>query len=441
MKKQLLIILSFACVGFNTNAQNYLLPKFLAKTNHFTINQNGAMFKSGTFYKPGKQINYVWDTVISAWIPQDTIVFTYNNYSNVTLRLDYIDDHQYPYKIVYGYNTSGEKLATDTSFYFEYVWSSYMPRYIENFSYDAKGNNTQVLHLENDFDGKTNYTYDANNNITKYLSYTGWTGFGWVNGIKTDYTWSNGQLTGEITQRYDSTTTTWTEDVKTDYSYLASKCNGITIYNWNGTTWKRNANYININWYNWAGDVKDSKISSYTYQVPNDTGWKDTMTDTYTYDSYGNQTDHLTKAKPAAVWLVSGEQKDIYLYDYNANNSISQVIDQTWINSTIGLRNNYKIVYSNYQAFTSTGISQINSGKNDFVVYPNPSTGMLFINNESEENFATKVMDMNGKLIDEFLMNAKTEKQMNYGNLSQGIYLIQLISNDKVMQRKIVITR
>lgn len=36
-------------------------------------------------------------------------------------------------------------------------------------------------------------------------------------------------------------------------------------------------------------------------------------------------------------------------------------------------------------------------------------------------------MDMNGKLIDEFALNAKTLKQMNYSNLADGIYLIQLI--------------
>ncbi|MCX6186390.1 MAG: T9SS type A sorting domain-containing protein, partial [Bacteroidetes bacterium] len=98
-----------------------------------------------------------------------------------------------------------------------------------------------------------------------------------------------------------------------------------------------------------------------------------------------------------------------------------------------------KSVYLIQSGFTGIiSLGNINSLIN---IYPNPTKDILNINNESEENITTKLMDMNGKLIDEFALNAKTLKQMNYSNLADGIYLIQLITEGKVMQRKLVIAR
>ncbi|MDP1726913.1 MAG: BACON domain-containing carbohydrate-binding protein [Bacteroidota bacterium] len=88
----------------------------------------------------------------------------------------------------------------------------------------------------------------------------------------------------------------------------------------------------------------------------------------------------------------------------------------------------------------TTGTEEINLS-DKVKVYPNPTDGTLYINNESEENIQIKMIDLSGKLIDEFILNFKTLQQMNYEYLSDGIYLIQLISPDKVMQRKIVITK
>ncbi len=128
-----------------------------------------------------------------------------------------------------------------------------------------------------------------------------------------------------------------------------------------------------------------------------------------------------------------------------SNNGILGVAAQA--NGTSSLRS--VIVYVTAGALTrnlvvvqqkTTGTDEINLS-DKVKVYPNPTDGILFINNESEENIQIKIIDLSGKMIDEFILNFKTLQQLNYEYLSHGIYLIQLISFDKVMQRKIVIAK
>ena len=77
--------------------------------------------------------------------------------------------------------------------------------------------------------------------------------------------------------------------------------------------------------------------------------------------------------------------------------------------------------------------------KNEINFYPNPSTGIFNLTNDNDEKLQTIILDMNGKIIDEFALDSRTEKQLNYVNLADGIYVVRLFNENKSMQQKFVI--
>jgi hypothetical protein len=97
-------------------------------------------------------------------------------------------------------------------------------------------------------------------------------------------------------------------------------------------------------------------------------------------------------------------------------------------------------VYQYSQGFnfsTTTGIETI-SGIN-FDVYPNPSNGIVFIQDAEKngERFEVLVYDTNGKLI----LKNKTLYQLNLREFGSGIYQVTIIpEHSPVVGRKIVIT-
>jgi len=448
MKKQLLLFLAIAFLGLTSKAQNKLLPTFLSKINHTSFQQSGLMYKTGSVYKPGKQIKYSWNINSSVWTPQDTIINTYNSSGNVIATLTY-HGNPVPDKLIYVYNSNGKE-TSDTS----YSWNgtSYYASQYSAYTYDANGNITKKINQswnntiwQNNYED--DYLYDANNNQTEYLENTGWNGTSWNNGYKTDYTLSNGQIIGQIDQNYSGST--WVNSSKTDFTYTSGKISGITWYDWNGTSWKNSGNLINVVWYSWVGNMlsEKNKIASYIEQAPNGAGWKDTLQYTTTYDSYGNPTDWLRQAKPAASWITSQEQKDTYLYD--ANNNITQDIEQDWVDATVGLRNNSKRVYSNYNSY-STGMLNIDDVSGNFVVYPNPSIGIIHIqttNGQSSTANECKIDIYN--LVGEkvysttnhttIAIGTQTSNEIDLSSKPKGIYFIQITDGNNVVNKKIVV--
>lgn len=57
-------------------------------------------------------------------------------------------------------------------------------------------------------------------------------------------------------------------------------------------------------------------------------------------------------------------------------------------------------------------------------VYPNPSEGMVFIENTLNESQEITLMDMNGRVLRRMNLQPITKVQLNLGHLVPGVYLI-----------------
>lgn len=84
---------------------------------------------------------------------------------------------------------------------------------------------------------------------------------------------------------------------------------------------------------------------------------------------------------------------------------------------------------------TSTGITNTELDKN-YNVYPNPSNGNVFIESVQNNNFNIKVYDALGKLVETNQTNAD---KYYLNNLEKGIYLVQIMSEEGIVNKKIIV--
>jgi len=73
-------------------------------------------------------------------------------------------------------------------------------------------------------------------------------------------------------------------------------------------------------------------------------------------------------------------------------------------------------------------------------IYPNPATDKVTIVNSYGQPFIIKIYDLGGKVVK--VMNLASDKiQINVQDLSTGVYIIELSSEKKNMQEKLIIHR
>ena len=92
------------------------------------------------------------------------------------------------------------------------------------------------------------------------------------------------------------------------------------------------------------------------------------------------------------------------------------------------------------QSYTATDI-KINNNASSFTcaIYPNPSKGNFTIETSSIEKQALQLFDVNGKLVLTQAMQGKSS--IDASNLKDGIYNISIISNEGLINKRLVIVR
>jgi uncharacterized repeat protein (TIGR01451 family) len=152
----------------------------------------------------------------------------------------------------------------------------------------------------------------------------------------------------------------------------------------------------------------------------------------------------------APVWLDSDvirfDFNNIYLPDSNANEPDSHGFVEFEIGMVQGLtegteiKNKAHIYFDNNPAVvTDNALNTIeytfgfeDIEHNEFVVYPNPTTGMCYLHNVS--NFkSVEVMNINGKVL--FIENSTS---IDLGELPSGIYFARILTGDDQQVKKIV---
>ena len=81
------------------------------------------------------------------------------------------------------------------------------------------------------------------------------------------------------------------------------------------------------------------------------------------------------------------------------------------------------------------------AGSNHLHIYPNPSTGVIYIDYNATQNseLRVKVLDIAGKEVKNFLLDYNSEKYINLSNQAKGLYFIILQTNGEIITEKVLI--
>ncbi|MHB8260802.1 MAG: choice-of-anchor tandem repeat GloVer-containing protein [Bacteroidia bacterium] len=85
------------------------------------------------------------------------------------------------------------------------------------------------------------------------------------------------------------------------------------------------------------------------------------------------------------------------------------------------------------------GIEQVSEKNNQLKIYPNPNNGSFVIEPNSSAKQTMQVYDVNGKMVLSQTINGKTS--IDASCLNEGVYNISLISNEGVVNKRVVIVR
>ena len=87
----------------------------------------------------------------------------------------------------------------------------------------------------------------------------------------------------------------------------------------------------------------------------------------------------------------------------------------------------------------AAGIQQITSTNSQLSIYPNPSNGSFTIETNSTTNQTMQLYDVNGKMVLNQNINGKATTTIDATNLNEGVYNISIISNEGVINKRVVI--
>ena len=99
------------------------------------------------------------------------------------------------------------------------------------------------------------------------------------------------------------------------------------------------------------------------------------------------------------------------------------------------------MVYINVDSSSThtTGINMIASRNDELNIYPNPNNGSFVIETNNTTTKTLQVYDVNGKLVLTQTINGKTT--VDASSLNEGVYNISLLSNEGVVNKRLVIVR
>jgi len=339
------------------------------------------------------------------------------------------------------------------------AWVNYEQR---TYTYDANNNRTIELYAYWDVSSWLNselytYTFDANNNESG-LVIQYWESGAWVNFYQYFSTYdANNNRTNQLCQLWN--TSIWDNSWQTDYTYDANN-NMTSLLNskWISSAWVNNYQYINITY-----DLNNNMISRLS-QKWDGSAWVDNWRGVYTYDLNNNLTGGLDERWTGSAWVNDWQFADTY--DVN-NNQLSEIgqswNDTAWVNVYLTTyaydANNFEIIYTYkswnnagtkvtdgdsiyYFLHTVTGIHDLSAQGKSIIFYPNPAKDMVTLNIEKadSEDPALNIYNVSGVLVKSELLK-QHQQQINISDLNNGIYIVEIKTNDGAERQKLIIQR
>jgi hypothetical protein len=294
----------------------------------------------------------------------------------------------------YVYSNSG-KLAE----YTENQWfGAWKPNYKKVFTYDSmdslKSMVSQIASGTEMLDNqRETYTRNAQGKLTSLL-FEEFSNNAWRLSIKTDFTYQND---GKISTRTES------------QSY-----DGVTM--------------VELLKYTYTWDAVGN-LTSIKEAEKHEDQWVDYFVTTRSYDADRNLVQTIREKKKDADWT----NYDRCTYVSDSNKSTVEGKHDPFVLLTAY---RYEAKYS----YIDLGIGE-NKKESFFAVYPNPATSLVTISGTGNRLITgVKLLDTHGRIALSKVVNERGRVQLNVNSLSPGIYIMQIESQGRIENKKLVIS-
>jgi len=149
---------------------------------------------------------------------------------------------------------------------------------------------------------------------------------------------------------------------------------------------------------------------------------------------------------------------DFFLADYrNADNSKDYIInDWTFVNlsklgvidsinftlsssdnGTYGMNTPAYFCIDDMSSLYDVSIAETEK-TNILKVYPNPANNFINIKSDFNANYTIRILNMQGAIVKQIKFNSNSIQRINIEDLNSGIYLIQIESDEEILQKKFI---
>jgi len=346
-----------------------------------------------------------------------------------------IDSTQQAYvteKEIYLYDENGNLIL---DFYYRYEDSSYVPYDKTEYTYDNAGNKISEIYYDWDdstaiwvFNNKTEYLY--NNGLLEEEKGYYWdaNNYEWVMNDKSIYTYNNGLLSEKLNLSYNIYTTEWDTSGKVIYNYDTNDLlTEEAHYYWINNQWVNN--YKDEYTYNSNG-----KIISDIYYEWQDTAWVYSNKTEYSYDNNDNVTEVINYDWDVDQW----EGSDKYELTYDLNISASDLFLPDFLEDfsqnkilsadVYSYESNNWVYNFKVELYYSPVAIVFTHTINNVKIYPNPSTGKIFVKLPVAQKAVMEIYDMDGKNV--FKRNLHGTSSVSIKDLPSGTYIYKIKSKE-----------
>ena len=384
----------------------------------------------------GKSQDYIWDSITNSWAWQwsQEEITKYDSKGRLILDIQISDNvlHDTGYKQTASYGANGSVFNT----YYGYQYSTVL-----------QANNLDTTLIDNK-GNQTRYVYYALDSTQKWILSSGTVDILVYN--------SSGNEISDLGLDVDSSRK-WVNNMENIYAVNAdgSWKTDTTKY-WNINQWVNTGLNDSITWKTWNG-INNSQFNSYIDKTWNGSTWQDSakVSDTYNanggtievdqlrnfgkwvdytresqfVDNLGNNTGSSNDTFNGVSWVETyGEQIN---YTYDANNNITQEIDQYYDIPSKQYINQSKEVYSDFTSYL--GIKEASHPAMQISIYPNPATETLHLQSSQvgQGNAVISIYNMQGQIV---ITEQTSNNELSFGinipvnTLSKGIYILRTVS-------------
>ncbi|MBN1821136.1 MAG: T9SS type A sorting domain-containing protein [Prolixibacteraceae bacterium] len=389
-----------------------------------------------------------WDSSLNEWIYQQKGVYQFDENQNRILNAAYIWDMSQNIwigisKTEEAYNVDGEKLYKA-----DFIWDGESNQWIgsnkEVYSFDDFGNRILSSVYKWDVEAK-DWAFNSDRSKSEYV----YNGSGKIT-QKLDMNWNNNQNDWAYYKMYEYEY----DNQNRNILYVESNWNS-GKQDWINITKKEYAfdeygNYILDATYNYNSEV-DSLILYRKYEHAYDINGRQILS--IQMDSYGNPY-YLGGSKTEIVYDEEGRfftMYSSYIWDneghcwrgtgkhiYDIDEFGYPLIDTEYLWDHVEFEwfeSNRKTYY-----YTLVSTPEIELGKDNVLVYPNPATNFItFDLSEITKTAIVRLFDINGKLV--LSEKLYPNKSISTKGLNSGIYFWKVTAEEEVGQGKIVISK